>query len=167
MSKNWGGDAGNDRGSANLLAGKKKKRRVILSYSLYQDNTNRTKWSILSTIIQNWHWKKFPQQLGLKQLLGFIPRVANQCTKTSRGQQQRACSVHRGGRLAPPPGLSPPPECRGGCSEEAPSPRTPSLCLPPVYKNQHLSSSATPALPFLWPTSHLPFRWFGVHVYKF
>ena len=95
--------------------------------------------------------KKFPQQLVLKRLLGIVPRVANQCTKISRGQKQMACSVHRGGRLAPAPGLSPPPEGRAGCTVRMP--------LPP----EHPPS----ALPFLWPTSHLPFRWLSVHVYKF
>ena len=66
--------------------------------------------------------KKFPQQLVLKRLLGIVPRVANQCTKISRGQQQTARSVHRGGRLAPAPGLSPPPEGRAGCTVKMPLP---------------------------------------------
>ena len=97
---------------------------------------------------------------------------------SSHEQQTRAPKCHEGNNQGRPlhpeeegalPLLGSPhlPRTGQGAGRRCPFLRTPCLCPPPVYKVQRWPSSATPALPFLWPTSHRRFRWLGVHVCEF
>lgn len=127
-----------------LPGGKKKKWWVVLYvFPLPWQHQSKEMKHILSNIIQNLHWKKVSTTAWLETTLGVRLTSSKPVYQNVTGNNKTAGSVHGRGRLAPPPGLSPPPQGWAQDAQLMPLP----LDLPPSACPQCAKPSTCLAVP--------------------